>query len=352
MKKILILDDSALMRRVMSDIINSTSVYQVAYVAKNGVEGLEIIINHNDIDVVVTDIEMPKMSGLELLGQLKNRGIDIPVLVVSSLDDKASTVKALELGAVDFIKKPEHIRLDNNHDFSDKVQNALKAAVESRKTKQAAMIKSKVPTKSLIRVNKNSVKKNAKRLIALVCSTGGPRALQSVIPKLPQNIAAPMVLVQHMPKGFTATLASRLDSMSEVSVKEAEAGDQLKNGVVYIAKGGTHLIVNPSGKGGFTGELDEAPVGGLKPCGDLMLKSLSELAYDEIICVVLTGMGADGTKGIKELSEKKNIYVIAQDEQSSTVYGMPRAIYQAGLCDVVCDLDDIAEEIIKKVGVL
>lgn len=193
--------------------------------------------------------------------------------------------------------------------------------------------------------------KNGKKLVALVCSTGGPRALQSVIPKLPKNLAAPVVLVQHMPEGFTKTLAMRLNEQSAVSVKEAAEGDVLKNGHVYIAKGGTHLALHETAKGCEVFFDETPPIGGLKPCGNVMLSSLSHVSYDEIICVILTGMGADGTKGTQELAKHKPVYVIAQDEASSTVYGMPKAIRDAGLCDCVCDLQQIAEEITKKVGV-
>lgn len=203
----------------------------------------------------------------------------------------------------------------------------------------------------IIKKRKHHRNEHGRKLVAIICSTGGPRALQSVIPKLPANLNAPVVLVQHMPEGFTNTLAIRLNEQSAVKVKEAEEGDILQSGCVYIARGGTHLALHETDNGCEIYYEDKPPVGGLKPCGNVMLSSMRHVSYDEIVCVILTGMGSDGTKGTQELSHHKKIYVIAQDEASSTVYGMPRAIYEAGLCDCVCDLRNIAEEITKKVGV-
>ena len=199
---------------------------------------------------------------------------------------------------------------------------------------------------------KSKPSSGSNRLIALVSSTGGPKALRTVIPMLPKNLAAPIVMVQHMPANFTTTLAERLDELSEINVSEVNGGEQVKRGNVYLCRGGKHLKVINKNNGHYLELDDSPPVVGLKPCGNIMYDSLVDSGYDEIICVVLTGMGADGTNGIVNLSKNKKVYVIAQDEASSTVYGMPRAIYEKGMCDVVCDINDIAKEIIKKVGVL
>ncbi len=374
MKKILVIDDSALMRRVMSDIIGNTNEYIVAYTAANGVEGLKIIEEKDDIVAIFCDINMPKMNGLELLKIIKSKGIETPFIIISAQGDAKDTFTALELGAMEFIKKPNRIFVDV--EFREKINKALfiassvndkdgvvDATYKSYRTKKSVQNTDRQETGNKvhnIHTNKerfkdvsNSFNVKTKKLVALVCSTGGPKALQSVIPKLPKNLAAPMLVVQHMPAGFTDTMARRLDELSAISVKEAAEGDVLKNGVVYIAKGGTHLAVREEhGKVSIYFD-DTPPIGGLKPCGNIMYSSICNLfCYDEIVCVVLTGMGADGTKGITELSGHKKLHVIAQDEKSSTVYGMPKAIYETGLTDVVCDLDEITEEIIKKVGVL
>ncbi len=390
MKKILLIDDSALMRRVLSVIINETKEYTVAYIANNGLEGLEIIETHDDIMAVICDVNMPKMSGIELLSTLRSKNIMLPMILLSSKDDATYTIAALELGALDFLKKPDNIYKMDNLEFSDKLGKTLKLACElknkgdgaistivrtktnnkitdSLRTKHDSIradgnvdvhqhngsIKSDLPDKTVdepVSAKKADVK--VKRLIALVSSTGGPKALRTLIPMLPANLAAPVVMVQHMPANFTTTLADRLNELSPIRVSEASDGDIIKKGHVYLAPGGMHLKVT-NRKGTEYIELDDSPpVVGLKPCGNIMYDSLCDSIYDEIVCVVLTGMGADGTNGITDLSKKKKVYVIAQDEASSTVYGMPKAIYEKGMCDVVCDINDVAKEIIKKVGVL
>lgn len=365
MKKILVIDDSPLMRRVISDIINATKEYYVAYTATNGIEGLAIIKEHDDIMAVFCDIIMPGMDGISLLRIIKEEGIKIPFVMCSSSNDTQNTIAALECGAIEFIKKPKNI-YHHSKFFDGRIYKALKIAeevivkgyTESRiivpvETEPESKILENVNSQPVMQVKDKPEQKNHhSKLVALVCSTGGPRALQHVIPKLPKNLAAPVLIVQHMPVGFTASLAARLDELSQISVKEAEDGERISNGVCYIAKGGTHLAV--TSEHGITRIKfdDTPPIVGLKPCGNIMYDSLHKVPYDEIVCVVLTGMGADGTKGIQELSKHKPIYVIAQDEKSSTVYGMPKAIYDVGLTDCVCDINKVAQEITKKVGVL
>ena len=175
--------------------------------------------------------------------------------------------------------------------------------------------------------------------------------MQSVVPYLPKKLDAPVVIVQHMPAGFTQSMAKRLDEISEIPVKEAQEGDRLENGHVYIAPGGRHLEVRRMGDGSHVIKLnDMPPIGGLKPCANIMYDSLTGSGYDEIVCVVLTGMGADGTNGILSLEKSKPIHVIAQDAQSCVVYGMPKAIAEAGVVDEVVSLNQVAKTITKNVG--
>lgn len=178
------------------------------------------------------------------------------------------------------------------------------------------------------------------------------KALQSVIPFLPKELDAPVVLVQHMPPGFTKSMADRLDDLSKIRVKEAEHGERLQKGCVYIAPGGKHLKVAKTADGNNSIVLDDATpaIGGLKPCANLMYDSLTASSYDEIVCVVLTGMGADGTNGILSLGRSKPIRVIAQNEETCVVYGMPKAIYEAGVVDEVVPLDEVAQTITKTWG--
>lgn len=361
MKKILIIDDSAFMRRVLSDIINSTRGYEVAYTASHGGEGLRIIAQHDDIDVIFCDINMPLMNGLDFLRNVKQQGIEIPVIMISSCSEAQDTMEALDLGAFEFVPKPQSRTDEENKLYVENIVNAMTTAATYKDEQPTARLAArtvikqpvvqpvgKMPTAEPPRRSQKDT--GSKKLVAIVCSTGGPKALQHVLPKIKAGINAPVLVVQHMPVGFTATMASRLDSLSMMKVKEAADGEKIKKGVAYIAKGGTHLTLKKN-NGDYTIKFDDRPaVVGLKPCGNLMYDSLVDSDFDEIICVVMTGMGADGTKGIKALSKHKKLYVIAQDEASSTVYGMPKAIYESGLTDCVCDLDEIANEIMKKVG--
>ena len=190
------------------------------------------------------------------------------------------------------------------------------------------------------------------KLVMIASSTGGPKALQSVIPYISKNIPAPVVIVQHMPKGFTATLANRLNELSEIKVSEVVNYEYLENGHVYLAAGGKHLEIEQDRRGHLQfKENTSDPVGGLRPCANVTLKSIVPATLDFILCVVLTGMGADGYLGISELKENHNIYTIAQSKETCVVYGMPRAIVEHGIADAVIPLENIGREINKKMGV-
>ena len=193
--------------------------------------------------------------------------------------------------------------------------------------------------------------KNAKKVVAIACSTGGPKALQMLVPQIPANLNAPVLIVQHMPAGFTEALAGRLNTLSELSVKEAAEGDVLEPGRVYLARGGRHMNVAKSGNKHVIHYTDDPPREGVRPCANYMYESLADCGYDEVVCALLTGMGADGTAGIKNLKMKKKVSVFAQDEESCAVYGMPRSIVAAGLVSKGITLDQIVQEIIKNVGV-
>ncbi len=191
-----------------------------------------------------------------------------------------------------------------------------------------------------------------KKIVAIASSTGGPTALQRLIPLLPANLNAPVMIVQHMPAGFTEALANRLNTLSPLSVKEAAEGDVLKCGWAFLARGGRHMKAIKNGPRHLIRYSDEPPREGVRPCANYMYESLANCAYDEVVCAVLTGMGADGTAGIKNLMKKKKVTVFAQNEASCTVYGMPKSIVTAGLCKAGLPLERIAQEIIKNVGVI
>ena len=368
-KNIMVVDDSALMRRIMCDIINSDNSFEVVDMSKDGLEAYEKI-KMNKYDAIVLDVNMPRMDGLELLKKLHDEHINVIVIMASTLTVEGSkeTITALELGAVDFVTKPGNVVEARGEEFQDSLLNVLNAVLKTSRILRtptsresiasgrngaassvgnAAKVKLKAPL-----VKKSDVR-NGNKLVALACSTGGPKSLQSVIPLLPKTMDAPVVLVQHMPRGFTKSMAERLDELSLVKVKEAEDGDVLEKGHVYVAPGGYHLKVEKQKDGSHKIRLDDKTpaIGGLRPCANIMYDSLKDCGYDEVCCVVLTGMGADGAKGITELYEKKKIFTIAQDEASCVVYGMPRAVAEAGIVNQVVPLKDVASTIIMNVGV-
>lgn len=196
-------------------------------------------------------------------------------------------------------------------------------------------------------------KKSLNGVMAIASSTGGPKALQSVIPLLPADFPYPILIVQHMPVGFTRQLADRLNELSSLSVKEAEEGDVLQKGFVYLSKSGMHMQVKKKpGAKHVIHYTDEPPREGVKPCANYLFESLAQTGFQHVLCVVLTGMGADGRDGIRYLKQKKNAYVIAQEKESCAVYGMPRRVVEASLCDKEIPLDEMAKEIITSMGVI
>ncbi|WP_167956856.1 chemotaxis-specific protein-glutamate methyltransferase CheB [Anaerosporobacter faecicola] len=381
-KNILVVDDSALMRRLLSDIINSDDRFMVSKVAFNGLEALDYVTtNYRNVDGVVLDINMPKMNGLEFLERISKLNIRLTVIIVSTIAKEGAkeTIQALELGAFDFVTKPESFIEAKGNDFKDRLINCLLLATGQNhlyqktishptlqeQAKNVISVKEKVgstfvypdctrakPKVNMVKKERKPLEKDATKLVALACSTGGPKALQKVIPLLPKNLNASFLLVQHMPEGFTNSLAQRLNDMSELQVKEAVDGEEVQKGYVYIAKGGYQMRVKQQRDRYFLSVTLEAARGGLRPCADIMYESLVDSGYDEITCVILTGMGGDGTQGIKKLNENNNIYVIAQDEETCTVYGMPKVIAESGLVDEVVPLEKVAEAITNHVGVL
>lgn len=359
-KNILIIDDSALMRRVISDIINADERFQVTEVALNGLEGLNVLLNRGkDFDAVLLDINMPKMNGLELLAELKKRSIKAKVIIVSTIatKDAKETIYALELGAFDFVTKPESYIEVKSNQFSNNILSCLATATQAEAAVSKEPEEAKADTLKLVRqlAHKRKtvpVPQNASKLVALACSTGGPKALHTVIPGLPKNLNASVLIVQHMPGGFTKSLADRLNELSQVEVKEAEDGEILRKGTVYIAKGGYQMRLKKQADGQYYLSVTKEPARhGLLPCADIMYESLADTNFDQITCVVLTGMGGDGTAGIRQLGKKQNIYVIAQNEETSIVYGMPKVVKDAGLVDEVVPLTDVAGAITRNVGV-
>ena len=376
-KNILVVDDSALMRRVICDIINTDSNFQAKDTCRDGLEAYERL-KTTSYDGVVLDVNMPRMDGLQLLEKLQAENIKANVIMVSTLTTKDAevTILALERGAIDFVTKPTNISEAKGEEFKKKLLDTLNAVLSSRLLARTSRASSRTaasstastssassagaalrgassPAKANVAANFKRLKATGKnKLVALASSTGGPKALQSVIPYLPANLDAPMVLVQHMPAGFTKSMADRLNEVSKIKVKEAADGDKLEKGQIYVAPGGKHMEVVKCPDGSHKIKLNNMPaIGGLRPCANITYDSLSKCGYDEVVCVVLTGMGADGTNGILSLGHHKPIHVISQNAETCIVYGMPKAIEESGVVDEVVPLEKVAECITKRVGV-
>ncbi|MBO5485706.1 MAG: chemotaxis-specific protein-glutamate methyltransferase CheB [Eubacterium sp.] len=375
-KKVLIVDDSALMRRMMSDIINSKEYLTVADTASSGISALDLLNEGKHYDIILSDIKMPKMDGVEFLKQLNHRRIHIPVLIVSSIASESAkeTIQALELGAFDFVKKPNG---SVGKEFREFEQNLItriyyacgmynkelerepepkpKREPEPKPKKEKISHPTEDKTSSRSKggiLEVSNKKRDNKSLVVIASSTGGPRALQSVIPLFPKDFPYPVVVIQHMPAGFTTSLATRLNEMSPIHVKEAEDGELLEPGNVYIAQGGKQCELLQTGKGVYRiSENDKPARGGLKPCADIFFESLADTSIDNLYCIVLTGMGADASKGIKLVKKQKNVKVIAQNQETCVVYGMPRAAKMEGIVDYMVPLLDVTATLIKKIGV-
>lgn len=398
MIRVLIADDSAFMRKVLADMFASQPDFEVAGTARNGQEAVEKTRELSP-DLLTLDVNMPVMDGLEALDIIMKEH-PIPVVMLSSLTQKGTeqTVKALALGAVDFISKAGG-SISGIDSIADEILGKCRSAAKAHARKTlAAMPKAVAPpgppvmkrislpvrhgykpaeggmpkdqspapaaniyakrNNPLLKRNANppvppnkpsavpmaDVGRGAEKLVVIGTSTGGPQALQNVITRLPGNLPCGVVVVQHMPAGFTKALADRLNAISDINVKEAEDGDTIKAGQVYIAPGNYHLRIR-NGTQIVLGQ--DPPVGNHRPAVNVMFSSVAHLGR-KLVAVIMTGMGCDGCEGMKEIKEAGG-YSIAQDEPTCVVYGMPKAVVDAGLADEIKPVQNIAQAIVEAV---
>lgn len=396
MIRVLIADDSAFMRKVLSDMFASQPDFEVAGTARNGQETVERVKELSP-DLVTLDVNMPVMDGLEALDIIMKEH-PIPVVMLSSLTQKGTeqTVKALALGAVDFISKAGG-SISSIDGITGEILEKCRAAAKAhaRKTTLAPPPKPAsagppvmkriqlplrqgykpqesarppepaAPAHTFAKRNNPLLKRNAnppappnrpsalpmtdmgrgaEKLVVIGTSTGGPQALQNVITRLPGNLPCGVVIVQHMPAGFTKALADRLNTISEIAVKEAEDGDSIRPGQVYIAPGNYHLRIR-NGTQIVLGQ--DPPVGNHRPAVNVMFSSVASLGR-KLVAVIMTGMGCDGCEGMREIKEAGG-YSIAQDEPTCVVYGMPKAVVDAGLADEIKPVQNIAQAIVEAV---
>jgi two-component system chemotaxis response regulator CheB len=363
--KILVVDDSAFMRKAITIMLESDPQLKVIGTARDGVEGVEKVQLLKP-DLVTMDIEMPRMDGLTALREIMQKH-PVPVMMVSSLTTEGAraTLDALDLGAVDFIpKQMSYVSLDIVK-IKDELLNKIKDIVRRkhllmahfRRIKFDSLKAGAAPVKDKYKPSEPQsvefraspgVKKRQHivNIIAIGSSTGGPPALQSIIPKLPRNLPVGIVIAQHMPPMFTKSLAERLNSLSEVTVMEAENGQVLEPGLVLIAPGGKHLLVKRQGTRSQVTVTTHPEETLYHPCVDVLMNSVADAYGRSTMGIILTGMGSNGLEGITALKKRGGV-VIAQNEATCVVYGMPRAVIEAELADHIVSIDHVAGEIIS-----
>ncbi|WP_088105110.1 protein-glutamate methylesterase/protein-glutamine glutaminase [Halalkalibacter urbisdiaboli] len=341
--RVLVVDDSAFMRKVIKDLLERNPQLHVVGTARNGQDAL---IKQKELcpDVITLDIEMPIMDGLETLKKIMDTN-PCPVIMVSSTTKSGAhnTLLAMEYGAVDFVTKPSGpISLDLYTKEELIVEKVLLAA----KVKVPKEHKVGTERRPMSQFIKRDRKQSMKKIVAIGTSTGGPKALKEVLTQIPATIEAPIVIVQHMPPGFTQSLALRLDSLSAISVKEATHGEVLKNGVAYIAPGGYHMQILEQGNV-LKIEINKNEIRrGHRPSVDVLFESLANIPNTHKIAVIMTGMGSDGTEGLLQL-KKGSCFAIAESQESAIVYGMPKTAIQTDLIDEISHLSRIASHIIR-----
>ncbi len=347
-KRVVVVDDSAFMRKAISDMIESEPQFEVIAKLRDGRDLVDKIDVLNP-DIITLDVHMRDLDGLATLKELKKMGKKYPIIMLSSATREGSeiTLECLNNGALSFINKPSgSISLD-----IEKVQKRLIG--ELRSAVCGAVVENR--TSYSKRMERENIRKEEnitdlrkiqnKRIDAVVigASTGGPKALQEVLVNIPSNLGVPILVVQHMPEGFTKVFAERLDKICNLKVVEAEDGINIQNNTIYIAKGGSHMIVLRN----RTISLNKEPaIWGVRPAVDKLFNSAINAYGSNILSVVLTGMGRDGADGTKNIKENGGI-TLSEDKSTCTIYGMPKAAYETGKVDLVIPLDKMAEHIVK-----
>ncbi|QNU66133.1 chemotaxis response regulator protein-glutamate methylesterase [Ruminiclostridium herbifermentans] len=350
--KVLIVDDSALMRKSLKEIIMTDTSMEVVGTARDGQDAIEKV-RDLEPDVITMDINMPVMDGLTSMQYILSEFPEIPVIIISSLteDGALTTFEALELGAFDYVAKPSGTVSSNLHIVGREIIQKIKLAykgmnkksIRDRVKRQQSIIlpKKSLPLKKDLRV------KDKSKVVAIGISTGGPSTLMEVLPMLPQDLKAAVVIVQHMPPSFTSSFAKRLNDACRIPIKEAEAGDVLQNGRGYLAPGGYQLVAR--GNGGIL-RLTNTPITVFMPSVNVMMESmLDAFGGENVVGVLMTGMGDDGVEAMIKIRNAGGV-TIAEDESTAAVFGMPREAIERGGAEIVVPSYKIADAIIKAVN--
>lgn len=343
--RVLVVDDSALMRKLIPDILQKDPDIEVVATA---VDGFFALKKAGDLrpDVITLDIDMPRMDGLTALKHIVAE-YKTPVIIVSSLTEAGAelTLKALELGAMDFITKPHDAISERIGDIADELIRKVKVIAKVSPARLLPAPSYHAPAREIQKKSSRA----AHHIIAIGISTGGPNALTYLLPKIPADIPAGILIVQHMPPGFTGIFANRLDKICQIEVKEAQDGDMALAGRAIIAPGGRHIKVRKTNLGSVVTVIDSEPINGLKPSVDVLFHSVAIEYGVDALGVVMTGMGEDGVEGLGQIKAAGGT-TFAQDEQSCVVYGMPKAAIERGYVDKVVSLENMVSAITDAVS--
>ena len=339
----LVVDDSAFMRKVVTEIIDASEEFRVVGTARNGNDALRQI-HALEPEIVTLDVEMPELDGLQTLGYIMSE-TPRPVVMLSAATSGGKddpTIRALELGALDFVRKPSGpISLDINV-VADTLLQALRAALQVNLAGVDMLARPRLVADRAAQQRG----RRATRVVALAASTGGPRALAEVVPGLPRDLDAAVLIVQHMPKGFTRSLAQRLDALSALTVVEAQEGEAIETNKVYVAPGGFHMRVTRDAYGAVIA-LDESPaIHGVRPAADPLFRSVATTFGSSSVGAVLTGMGRDGAQGLRSIRDAGGKSIV-QDQATSVIYGMPQVALAVAGADRILALGDVAAGIIE-----
>lgn len=355
--KVFIVDDTVTYRKILSDVVNNIPGTEFAGSAPSGSIALKKLVR-TPADLILLDVIMPDMSGVETLKHIRKQFPDTAVIMVSGTAgrDADTTIEALNLGAIDFLEKPKSTGgYEAGIATLRKGLEPIIRTIGVRRTPTPRPPPPSTPPPKPVSPTPPSQRQTVLgtkcNLVLIGVSTGGPNALKEVIPKLPENLKAPVLIVQHMPPVFTASLAEHLNRISRLTIKEASEKDIIKAGDVWIAPGGRHMTLKEERSDGtlFTSLNDSPPVNSCRPSVDVLFRSCKLISKAKILTVILTGMGDDGAAGVASL-KRAGCHCIVQNEETCVVYGMPRAIVERNLADEILPLDRIPQRIVDLTG--
>ncbi len=343
--RVLIIDDSALVRSVLEDMLQKDPEIEVVGIAKDPIQAIPMI-KEKKPNVLTLDLEMPKMDGLTFLKKLM-KVIPLPVIIISSRagDGSEATIKALELGAVDFVTKPAVSIGSGLIEMEERIIEKVKSAAEIDRSKLRKLYQQHRKSENMQSGTSPAVIKKTDKITVLGASTGGTVAIRSILEALPGNLP-PILIVLHMPAGFTASYAESLNKVCRMQVKEAVDSEPARSGYAYVAPGGKHMVLEKVDYQYYIRLTDAPPYNRHRPSVDVTFQSVAEQAKGDAVGIILTGMGTDGANGLRSMREQ-GAFTIAQDEKSSIVFGMPRKAIEIGAACEIVSLSDIPKKILE-----